>query len=115
MCIFLSNLAFGRREKNIWGTLFCFRGAQKAVGGARKKVPDLFFFFFLGTQKILGGGGHFSSLSGGAPTGKVTPLLSYDIFDRIDVTVAHRSNYVNYMKDNPIIAKRKKVNLKGLI
>ena len=41
--------------------------------------------------------------------------LSYDIFDRIDVTVAHRSNYVNYMKDNPIIAKRKKVNLKGLI
>ena len=41
--------------------------------------------------------------------------LSYDIFDRIDVTVAHRRNYVNYMKDSPIIAKRKKVNLKGLI
>ena len=41
--------------------------------------------------------------------------LSYDIFDRTDVIVAHRSNYVNYMKDNPIIAKRKKVNLKGLI
>ena len=39
----------------------------------------------------------------------------FSLFYRIDVTVAHRSNYVNYMKDNPIIAKRKKVNLKGLI
>ena len=41
--------------------------------------------------------------------------LSYNIFDRIDVSLDNRSNYVKYMKDNPLVAKRKKVNLKGLV
>ena len=41
--------------------------------------------------------------------------LSYDIFERIDVTLDNRSNYVKYMQDNPLISKRKKVNLKGLV
>ena len=46
--------------------------------------------------------------------------LSYDIFDRIEVSVENGISdvMVNYMKENPlIIAKRKnkKVNLKGLV
>ena len=41
--------------------------------------------------------------------------LSYDIFDRIEVSVENRISYVNYMKENPLIARRKKVNLKGLV
>ena len=41
--------------------------------------------------------------------------LSYDIFDRIDVSLDNRSNYVKYMRDNSLVAKRKKVNLKGLV
>ena len=76
--------------KKIFGAYFCSRWAQKAVGGggggggAQNKVPDLFFFFFfLGTQKILGGG-KVLSLSGGAPTGNVTPLSS-----RVSKKVGH--------------------------
>ena len=38
--------------------------------------------------------------------------LSYEIFDRIDVCEGDRNKYVNYMKENPLVAKRKKVNLK---
>ena len=41
--------------------------------------------------------------------------LSYNIFDRIEVSVENRISYVNYMKENPLIARRKKVNLKGLV
>ena len=42
--------------------------------------------------------------------------LSYDIFDRIEVSVENRISYVNYiMKENPLIARRKKVNLNGLV
>ena len=43
LCIFLSNLAFSRRKKNIWGTLFASGGRKKAVGG-EKKEPDLLVF-----------------------------------------------------------------------
>ena len=39
----------------------------------------------------------------------------YDIFDRIEVSVENRISYVNYMMENPLIARRKKVNLKGLV
>ena len=46
-CIYLSNLAFGRRKKNIWGTAFASGGTKKAIGGCKKKEPT--FFFFLGT------------------------------------------------------------------
>ena len=41
--------------------------------------------------------------------------LSYDIFDRTEVSLASRNKYVSYMVENPMVAKRKKVNLKGLI
>ena len=41
--------------------------------------------------------------------------LSCGIFDRIYVSLDKRVNYVKYMKDNPLIAKRNKVNLKGLV
>ena len=40
--------------------------------------------------------------------------LSYDIFDRIDESVSNRNSYVSYMKENPLVAKRKKVNIKGI-
>ena len=40
--------------------------------------------------------------------------LSYDIFDRIDVSVSNRNSYVSYTKGNPLVAKRKKVNIKGI-
>ena len=33
--------------------------------------------------------------------------LSYDIFDRIDVSLDNRSNYVKYMKDNPTDSQEK--------
>ena len=36
--------------------------------------------------------------------------LSYDIFDRIEVSVENRISYVNYMMENPLIARKKKVN-----
>ena len=41
--------------------------------------------------------------------------LSYYTFDRIEVSVENRISYVNYMMENPLIARRKKVNLKGLV
>ena len=41
--------------------------------------------------------------------------LSYDIFDRIEVSVENRISYVNYMMENRLIARRKKVNSKGLV
>ena len=48
-CIFLSNLAFGRREKNIWGTTFASGGGGKKLWGGPKKYPT----FFMGAQTIL--------------------------------------------------------------
>ena len=41
--------------------------------------------------------------------------LSYDIYDRVEVSVKDRDKYTSFMKENPLIAKRKKVNLKGFI
>ena len=38
LCIIMSNLTFGRREK-IFGVFFASRGQQKSVAG-----PNLFFF-----------------------------------------------------------------------
>ena len=33
----------------------------------------------------------------------------------IEVSVENRISYENYMMENPLIARRKKVNLKGLV
>ena len=79
-------------------------------------VKSLVFLLWMSHRLVLIGiSAQNTSIQGGALFEKSHWELSYDIFDRTDVTVAQRSNYVNYMKDNPIIAKRKKVNLKGLI
>ena len=40
-----ANLAFGRREKNIWGYKK-LQGGKKPIRKKRKKSGDLFFFFF---------------------------------------------------------------------
>ena len=42
-----ANLAFGGREKNIWGTKKA-PGGQEAYKKNRKKVKTFFFFFFFG-------------------------------------------------------------------
>ena len=69
-----ANLAFGRREKNIWG--YKYLGGQEAYKKNRKKSGDLFFFFFffffLETVKNLWGR---QKMSRGAPNGNVTPLV----------------------------------------
>ena len=88
---------FAQRVLRYWNSLPLLVKASESVTGFKSRL-DAFRLSGYRANKL---GHHWE--------------LSYDIFDRIDVTVAHRSNYVNYMKDNPIIAKRKKVNLKGLI
>ena len=49
------NLAFGRREKNIWGYKK-LPGGQEAYKKNRKKSGDLifFFFFFEDSKKFVG-------------------------------------------------------------
>ena len=50
-----ANLAFGRREKNIWGYKK-LQGGKKPIRKTEKKVATFFFFFFfLETVKILWG------------------------------------------------------------
>ena len=50
-----ANLAFGRREKNIWGYKK-LQGGKKPIRKTEKKSGDLFFyFFFLETVKNLWG------------------------------------------------------------
>ena len=39
--------------------------------------------------------------------------LSYEIFNRIKVTSEARSMYVSFLKNNPLIAKKKKINMKS--
>ena len=39
--------------------------------------------------------------------------LSYDIYDRVEVDLHDRMRYTSFMKKNPLIAKRKKINLVG--
>ena len=41
--------------------------------------------------------------------------LSYDIYDRVEVNLHDRMMYTSFMKKNPLIAKRKKINLVGFI
>ena len=49
------NLAFGRREKNIWGYKK-LQGGKKPIRKSEKKSGDLFFFlFFYETVKKLWG------------------------------------------------------------
>ena len=50
-----ANLAFGRREKNIWGYKKV-QGGKKPIRKTEKKVATFFFFFFfLETVKKLWG------------------------------------------------------------
>ena len=68
-----ANLAFGRREKNIWGYKK-LQGGKKPIRKTEKKVATFFFFFFfffLETVKNLWGR---QKMSRGAPNGNVTPL-----------------------------------------
>ena len=52
-----ANLAFGRREKNIWGYKK-LQGGKKPIRKTDKKSGDLFFFFFFfffgGSKKFVG-------------------------------------------------------------
>ena len=66
-----ANLAFVRREKNIWGYKK-LQGGKKPIRKTEKKVVTFFFFFFfLETVKNLWGR---QKMSRGAPNGNVTPL-----------------------------------------
>ena len=49
-----ANLAFGRREKNIWGYKK-LQGGKKPIRKTEKNVATLFFSFFLETVKNLWG------------------------------------------------------------
>ena len=49
-----ANLAFGRREKNIWGYKK-LQGGKKPIRKTEKKVATFFFFFFFWTVKNLWG------------------------------------------------------------
>ena len=51
-----ANLAFGGREKNIWGYKK-LQGGKKPIRKTEKKVANFFFFFFFGDSKIFVGGG----------------------------------------------------------
>ena len=70
-----AKLAFGRREKNIWGYKN-LQGGKKPIRKTEKKVATFsfffFFFFFLETVKNLWGR---LKMSRGAPNGNVTPLI----------------------------------------
>ena len=37
--------------------------------------------------------------------------LSYDIYDRVEVNLNNGMKYTSFMKENPLIAKRKKIHL----
>ena len=65
-----ANLAFGRREKNIWGYKKLQWG-KKPIRKSEKKVATFFFFFFGDSKKFVGGGKKNEQW---APKGNVTPL-----------------------------------------
>ena len=48
-----ANLAFGRREKYIWGYKK-LQGGKKPIRKTEKKVATFFFFFFGDSKKIVG-------------------------------------------------------------
>ena len=55
-----ANLAFGGREKNIWGNNKV-QGGKKPIRKTEKKVATFFFFFFFffffgDSKKFVGGG-----------------------------------------------------------
>ena len=78
-----ANLAFGRREKNIWGYKNLQGGGQEAyIRKTEKKVATFFFSFFLETVNILWGGGG-KKISRGAPNGNVTPLRPSYLYKRV--------------------------------
>ena len=41
--------------------------------------------------------------------------INYDIYYRVEVNLNDRMKYTSFMKENPLIAKSKKINLKGSI
>ena len=66
-----ANLAFGRREKNIWGYKK-LQGGKKPIRKTEKKVATFFlFFFFLESVKNVWGR---QKKQQGAPNSNVTPL-----------------------------------------
>ena len=80
-----ANLAFGGREKNIWGYKK-LQGGKKPIRKTDKKVAT---FFFLETVKNLWGR---QKMSRGAPNGNVTPLhlvIRYLIHYRMSQRLLH--------------------------
>ena len=67
-----ANLAFGRREKNIWGYKK-LQGGKKPIRKTGKKVATFFCLFFGDIKNFVGGG---KKSSRGAPNGNVTPLVT---------------------------------------
>ena len=59
-----AKLAFGRREKNIWGYKK-LQGGKKPIRKTEKKVATFFFFFFLETKKFVGAAKKMSRGGGG--------------------------------------------------
>ena len=64
-----ANLAFGRREKNIWGYKK-LQGGKKPIRKTEKKWRLFFLFFFGDSKKCVGA----AKNEQGAPNGNVTPL-----------------------------------------
>ena len=48
-----ANLAFGRREKNIWGYKK-LQGGKKPIRKTEKKVATFFIYFFVDSKKFVG-------------------------------------------------------------
>ena len=60
-----ANLAFGGREKNIWGYKK-LQGGKKPLRKTEKKVATFFLFLFGDSKKFVGGG---KKINRGAPNG----------------------------------------------
>ena len=86
-----ANLAFGRREKNIWGYKK-LQGGKKPIRKTEKKWRPFFFFFFLETVKNLWGR---QKMSRGAPNGNVTPLATPTKYGPRNVFNTIKSYYIN--------------------
>ena len=72
-----ANLAFGRREKNIWGYKKLQGGGKKPIRKTGKKWRPFFLPFFLETVKKFWGR---QKNQQGAPNGNVTPLMKTTYF-----------------------------------
>ena len=64
-----ANIAFGGREKNIWGYKNP-RGGKKPIRKTEKKVATFFLFFLETVQNLW----RAAKNQRGAPNGNVTPL-----------------------------------------